>query len=213
HEHRADRLAQMRGIRPFENAHTKRHAQRRAQQERPQPLPMERRAQFPDRISLNDQAKRDDQGRGLQRRQNVEPDRGRDQTEGKAGESSDQSRGKGCREKQRKHADKVDIEAAHAPYPRMEDAASFGCAVATRGKASVKRAPPPGLSVTLTLPPCTRMISATMARPRPAPSFFSPAPRQNRLKMFARSPGRTPPPRSATSMRPASSTVTVTSDP
>jgi hypothetical protein len=56
----------------------------------------------------------------------------------------------------------------------------------------MKRAPAPPLSATLTPPRCALMVSLTIARPRPAPSFLSPAPRQNRLKMFSRSFGGTP---------------------
>src|SRR5215831_11007842 len=75
--------------------------------------------------------------------------------------------------------------AARAPSPAMHLPAIFESPVCKGGNERMKRAPPPGLSAMLTLPPCARMISLTMARPRPAPTFFSPPPRQNRLKMFS----------------------------
>src|SRR5262249_10949205 len=93
--------------------------------------------------------------------------------------------------------------AAHLAFPAMRLPASFESEVCNGGNARVKRAPPPGLSATLTLPRCARLISRTLASRRPAPSFFPPPPRQNRLKMFSRSFRGTPQPRSATSIRPA----------
>src|SRR6266446_4381228 len=71
------------------------------------------------------------------------------------------------------------------------------------GNARVNRAPPPGLSATVTLPPCAFMISLTIARPKPAPSFFGPLPRQKRSKMCSRSCNGTPLPRSAMLTRPS----------
>jgi len=97
--------------------------ERRAEQERPQTLPTQRRAQFPHGISLNDQAERDDQGCGLQRRQNVKPDR-RDQPEGEAGDSGDQSRRERGRCKIRYG---IEIEAAHALSPVVQRATRQLC--------------------------------------------------------------------------------------
>ena len=53
------------------------------------------RRSFQTAKALHDQAERDDQRRRLQGCQDVEPDRGRDQSEGKAGEARDQRTGKG----------------------------------------------------------------------------------------------------------------------
>src|SRR6516225_640828 len=82
--------------------------------------------------------------------------------------------------------------AARASSPATHLPAIFEAAGRKDGNERMKRAPPSGLSATLTLPPCARMIWLTMARPRPAPSFFSPPPRQNRLKMLSRSCRGTP---------------------
>src|SRR5215475_7358002 len=60
---------------------------------------------------------------------------------------------------------------------------------------SVKRAPPPAASDTITSPPCAFIVSLTMARPSPAPSAFGPLPRQNRSKTRSRSCTGTPQPR------------------
>src|SRR5262249_25232416 len=59
---------------------------------------------------------------------------------------------------------------------------------------SVKRAPPPMFSDTVTSPPCAFMVSLTMARPNPAPSALGPLPRQNRSKIRSRSTNGTPAP-------------------
>jgi hypothetical protein len=56
-------------------------------------------AQFPDRDALHDQPKGDDQGGGLQWREDVKPHRRRDEPEGKAGEARYQRGRKGGEQK------------------------------------------------------------------------------------------------------------------
>src|SRR6516164_9896274 len=48
--------------------------------------------------------------------------------------------------------------AARAAFPAMHLLAIFESAGCKDGNERMKRAPPPGLSATLTLPPCARMI-------------------------------------------------------
>ena len=82
-------------------------------------LPVDRGAQLPDGISLNDETERDDQSRSLQRRQNVEPDRGRDQPERETGQPGHESRDESRCEKERKvgHEIETEIESAHVACP------------------------------------------------------------------------------------------------
>ena len=56
-------------------------------------------AQFPYRDALHHETKRDDQGCGLQWRENMKPDGGGNQAEGKAGQPRHQCRSKSRREK------------------------------------------------------------------------------------------------------------------
>jgi len=71
-----------------------RHADRAADQKRHEARPLYCVAQFPYRDTLNDQAERDDQCRGLCRRQEMQPHRSRDDAEGKTGKAGDKGRGK-----------------------------------------------------------------------------------------------------------------------
>ena len=75
----------------------------------------------------------------------------------------------------------------------------------------MKTAPPSGPASTLTLPPWAFMISATMARPSPAPCEGAALPRQKRSKIRARSSWGTPGPWSLMSMLPPARVLTVTS--
>jgi hypothetical protein len=97
----ADARAHMRRICPGQDADADGDAERRACHKRPELFPVQRAAQFPDRIALHDQAERDDQRRGLQGCKDVEPDRRGDQAERKAGEARDQRAGKCCKKKDR----------------------------------------------------------------------------------------------------------------
>ena len=56
----------MDGVGPGQDGDTDGDAERRTQHERPQLSEVERAAQLPDRITLHDQAERDDQGCRLQ---------------------------------------------------------------------------------------------------------------------------------------------------
>ncbi len=53
------------GVRPAENGNADRHADHSASQERPELAPLQRVLQLPDRVTLHDQAERNDQRRGL----------------------------------------------------------------------------------------------------------------------------------------------------
>jgi hypothetical protein len=61
------------------------------------------------------------------------------------------------------------------------------------GKAIPNVAPPPGVSVTSTRPPCFSTSSLTIERPRPAPRVAS-VRRQNGSKTRSRSPAAIPSP-------------------
>src|SRR5262249_19679819 len=63
------------------------------------------------------------------------------------------------------------------------------------GSLSVNTAPPPSRSVTSTVPPWSSAIRATIARPKPEPPGFE---EKNGRKIFSRSAGATPAPRSPT---------------
>ncbi len=66
------------------------------------------------------------------------------------------------------------------------------------GSRSVNTAPPPGRSETSTVPPCSSAMRATIASPNPEPPGFE---EKNGRKIFSRSAGATPAPRSPTDKR------------
>ena len=88
-ENGADRCAHVRCRQPAQQLDAERDADLAADQQRQQPPPVERVAQLPHRVALDDQAVADDQRRGLQGRQDVQPDRRGDQAEGEARQSGD----------------------------------------------------------------------------------------------------------------------------
>src|SRR5215831_11841084 len=71
---RADRDANMLGPGPVENRNAQGDTKGCTEQEGPQPAPSQRVPQFPDRDALHDQTEGDDQRRGLDWRQDVQPD-------------------------------------------------------------------------------------------------------------------------------------------
>jgi hypothetical protein len=82
----------MRGIGGSQDRDADRNAQGRAQHHRPDARPVERAALHPHRVALHQEPERQDHSRGLHRAQDVEPDAGGDEAEGKAREP-DHSRG------------------------------------------------------------------------------------------------------------------------
>src|SRR5205085_5123154 len=103
---RTDACANMRGIGPGEDSYACRHPERRTKHKRPEFSPVQRAAQFPDRVALHDQAERYDQGRRLNGIKDVKPDRGCDQAERKAGQPRDQRTRKGREKEQRNFKEK-----------------------------------------------------------------------------------------------------------
>ncbi len=98
---------------PAKEGDAERHADRTAQDERRKPLPVERVAKLPDRDALHHQPEGDDEGRGLQRRQDMEPDRGGDESEREAREPRDQRGREGGEEK--KQDRKIENRFEHDP--------------------------------------------------------------------------------------------------
>src|SRR5919204_284446 len=94
-EHRADRDADMVRSGPVENGNAQRNTKGRSEQERPQPAPLQRVSQFPDRDALHDETERDDQCCRLDWREDVQPNGGGDQSESKARHACHQRSGKG----------------------------------------------------------------------------------------------------------------------
>jgi hypothetical protein len=120
-------------IGPVEDRDAERHAKRAAGDERPQLAPIERSAQLPDRDTLHDQAVGHDQARGLDRRDHMQPDRGRNDPEGKSRKPGHHG-GRECRNQ--KH-NEVDESAIHRPLPcvseqRLDGMASDGEAAGPR---------------------------------------------------------------------------------
>ena len=55
-------------------------------------------------------------------------------------------------------------------YARRDQAETVGASVGASARHTLTVSPPPGVSDSTTVPPCTRAISRTMARPKPLPS-------------------------------------------
>src|SRR4030088_2048107 len=128
-QERADARAHMRRVRPGQDADADGYAERRACYKRPELFPVQRAAQLPDRIALNDQAERDDQRGRLQRIEDVEPDRGRNQAKRKAGQARDQRARKRRKEEDRKFKGK----SIHVLAPRKGEQRLNGIAISWGG--------------------------------------------------------------------------------
>ncbi len=88
-EHDADAFAQMPRVHPFQNADAERNAKRPAQQKRPKPRPIQGVTQLPDGSALRQQAKRDDQHRGLYGGYDMQPNPRRDEAECETADTRD----------------------------------------------------------------------------------------------------------------------------
>ena len=95
----------------------------------PEFSPVQRVAQLPDRIALHHQPECDDQGGGLQWREDVEPDRGYDEAESETGEAGDQRAGKSREKKQRQFEDR----SIHVPAPQKSEQRLNGIAISWGG--------------------------------------------------------------------------------
>src|SRR4029453_7969625 len=117
------------GVRPGQDADADGNAECGAGHERPEPSPVQRAAQLPDRIALHEQPECDDQRRRLQRGEDVEPDRRDDEAEGEAGEAGDQRAGKGREKKQRQ----FECRSIHVPAPHKSEQRLNGIAISRGG--------------------------------------------------------------------------------
>src|SRR5207245_9478520 len=93
HEEDADRDTHVAGIRPDQQHYAGGNAECRARDEGPELPPVQGAPQFPNRVALHEKAKGDDQGRTLRWREDVKPERCRDETEGKPGQARNEGDG------------------------------------------------------------------------------------------------------------------------
>jgi hypothetical protein len=116
-------------VRPGQDADADGDADRGTEHERPEFFPVQRTAQLPDRIALYDQPERNDQRGGLQRGEDVEPDRGDNEAKGEAGEAGDQRAGKGREKKQRQ----FECKSIHVLAPQKSEQRLNGIAISWGG--------------------------------------------------------------------------------
>lgn len=95
-EQDADRNAKMRWRYPSQHQYADGNADRAAGDQGDEPAGIERVTQLPDGVSLHEQSVSNDERRGLDRRQRMQPDGGCNQAEGEAGEPGYQGCGKGA---------------------------------------------------------------------------------------------------------------------
>src|SRR5262249_25807205 len=130
HEHHADRDADVVRTGPSENCHPQRDSKAGSQQEWPQPAPAQRVPQFPDRDALHHQPEGDDQGCGLYRREDVQPNGGGNQSECKPCHPRDQRGSKGRRQingnvdDRSIHRSLIPVISARMPALRIDSVAS-----------------------------------------------------------------------------------------
>jgi len=110
HQQHTDPHPQPTRLRPLQHRNAERNAERAANEKRPQPARVERPPQLPNRDARHDEAEADDQSGGVAGREHMQPCRGRDKPERKAGEAGNERRRKGGRRK---------IESSKAGTPSM----------------------------------------------------------------------------------------------
>src|SRR5690242_13428116 len=92
----------MRGVEPGEEGDADRNSNHRPKRERPCPPDIEGVAQIEDAIALREQTVTRDQGRGLRRRDDVQPYAGHHDAHREAGKSADEAADKGGASKESK---------------------------------------------------------------------------------------------------------------